>query len=64
MSNKIKYARDGYLFMRVSTPRVFMEYEIPKHGKLTGIDLARYESLQALAEVHRTPINSGTYRVG
>jgi hypothetical protein len=60
----MQYAKDGFAFLSVSTPSVFEEYEIPVNGKLRGRDLRNYERLQDLAEIHRTSINSSSYRTG
>lgn len=56
------HAKDGFAFMRVVTPSVAREYEIPTHGKLTGLDRKHYKELQDLAELHRTAIESSSYR--
>ncbi len=57
------HAKDGYAFMRVVTPSVAREYEIPLRGKLIGLDRKRYEELQNLAELHRTSIQSSPYEI-
>ena len=57
----IRYAKPHHLFMRVLTPKVAREYEIPTEGKLTGLDRKHYEELQDLAEIHRTSIECSTY---
>jgi hypothetical protein len=57
-----QYAKDGFSFMRVVTPSVAREYEIPLRGALTGLDAKHYEELQDLAEMHHTSIESNPYR--
>ncbi len=58
--SKQTYAKDGHIFMRVVTPQVAAEYEIPLSGELTGEALRDYKRLLDLADRHGTTINSST----
>jgi hypothetical protein len=60
----LERARDGYGFFRVSTPQCFREYELSLRGELNCAELACYEELQDLAEIHRTSVLVGDYRTG
>jgi len=60
----IEQARIGYRWMRVCTPQVFEEYEIPLGEPMTAKERRNYERLQHLAEAHRTSILCAYTRVG
>jgi hypothetical protein len=60
-----EYAANGYHFARISTPSVFREYLLPlADNAMTVHDRKHYEELQNLAELHRTSITCGSYRLG
>jgi hypothetical protein len=56
------HARDGYLFYRVVTPQVAVEYELPKDvDRYSDSDAARWEELQDTAERHGCAVEANPY---
>jgi hypothetical protein len=60
-----KYARPGHAYYSVSTPAVFVEFELPEDSdEDTAEQATAREGLDETASRHGTHVHQSSYRVG